>query len=535
MDELTILKMEVNAYLEKDNGTKFLNMAYEEVLYPVSFVGKKKYFGIAHENVINFRPKKLFIKGVESVKQGNSNFLVKFANEVMWRLMGLTNRIGMKTIIEEALTILVDTCKQKDVSEYTKSSVWKPDKKNITVHTFVRRMKAKMAIEDLVNKKLIEEGKPPNERLYRIPDVYERFNYVVTTTDREFDIQGKVLKTTIGDKMEYDTVVRAKNIPIDYSYYLEKQLITPAARFISYYLEFRPKGTFDNSEGQQKKLEDGEIAGAKKYLINYVHKLQGFDKKGRTQRGLAYKRVWKTVSQDCYKTMSAKLGKSVEMLNGEYVDWTIFMDEAEDYDAILASYMSCVDICNNTYIASNKPVFEDYFINMLQQYGLNANGDPISSENTDLYKLHQKYKTSKKGMGIYYRLGLKYEKYLTVLKNNVYGLLPELDIIARKYNYSLELLVEQGRTGVKNVIDIASVITESDKIALDKLHDLWNEMNTTRRLQYKNIYVDRNIEQLKNKRLKHQPIMDKLDIYKNIHNDAMSLKILPNLPNEFAL
>jgi hypothetical protein len=85
------------------------------------------------------------------------------------------------------------------------------------------------------------------------------------------------------------------------------------------------------------------------------------------------------------------------------------------------------------------------------------------------------------------------------------------------------------------VIDIASVITESDKIALDKLHDLWNEMNTTRRLQYKNIYVDRNIEQLKNKRLKHQPIMDKLDIYKNIHNDAMSLKISPNLPNEFAL
>ena len=534
MDELSKLKIEVNSYLEKDNGTKFLNMAYEEVLYPVSFVGKKKYYGIAHENVINFRPKKLFIRGVESVKQGNSNFLVDFANKAMWRLMGLTNRTGMKTIIEDALKVQVDTCRQKDVSEYIKSAVWKPDKQNKPVHKFVQRMKAKMAIEELVNKKLIEDGKPPNERLYRIPDVYERFNYVVTASDREFDIQGKVLKLTIGDKMEYDTVVRAKNIPIDYAYYLEKQLITPAARFISYYSEFRPKGIFDDSVGQQKKLEEGEIAGAKKYLINYVHALQGYNKKDRQQRGLAYKRVWKKVSQECYKSMSAKLGKSVDMLNGEYVDWTVFMDETENYDAILASYMACVDICNNSYIAANKQLFTDYFNNLLKQYGIAENGDPTpSNKGIDLYKLHQKYKTNRKGTGIYYRLGLKYEKQLTVLKTEVYGLLPELDIIAHKYNYSLELLIEQGRSGVN--VDVVNVITDSDKVTLDKLYGLWNQMNTVRRLQYKNIYVDRNIEQLKNKRLKHQPIMERADIYKNIDNDAKELKISAILPNEFAL
>ena len=328
----------------------------------------------------------------------------------MWRLLGLTNRTGMKTIIEDALKMQVETCRQKDVSEYIKSAVWKPDKKNITVHTFVRRMKAKMAIEDLYNKKLIEDGKLPNERLYRIPDVYERFNYVVTASDREFDIQGKVLKTTIGDKMEYDTVVRAKNIPIDYSYYLEKQLITPAARFISYYSEFRPKGIFDNSVEQQKKLEEGEIAGAKKYLIDYIHKLQGYDKSGRQQRGLAYKRVWKTVSQDCYKAMSAKLGKSVDMLNGEYVDWTVFMDDTENYDAILASYMSCVYCYNNRYISENKQLFNDYFNNLLKQYGLTPDGDESvvrGKKSIDLYTLHQKYKTNKKGTGIYYKLNLR--------------------------------------------------------------------------------------------------------------------------------
>lgn len=539
MDELSTLKIEVNSYLEHDNGTKFLNMAYEEVLYPVSFVGKKKYFGIAHENVINFRPKKLFIKGVESVKQGNSNFLVKFANDAMWRLLGLTNRTGMKTIIEDALKMQVETCRQKDVSEYVKSAVWKPDKKNITVHTFVRRMKAKMAIEDLYNKKLIEDGKLPNERLYRIPDVYERFNYVVTASDREFDIQGKVLKTTIGDKMEYDTVVRAKNIPIDYSYYLEKQLITPAARFISYYSEFRPKGIFDNSVDQQKKLEEGEIAGAKKYLIDYIHKLQGYDKSGRQQRGLAYKRVWKTVSQNCYKAMSAKLGKSVDMLNGEYVDWTVFMDDTENYDAILASYMSCVDCYNNRYIAENKQLFNDYFNNILKQYGLTPDGDESAiygKKSIDLYTLHQKYKTNKKGTGIYYKLNLRYDKQLKSLTSEVYDLLPELDIIAHKYNYSLELIIEQGRaTQLDNTIDITNVITESDKMALNKLHDLWNQMNIVRKLRYMNVYVDRNIEQLKNKRLNNQPVMEKVDIYENIYTDAKNLKKFAVHPNEFAL
>jgi len=536
MDELSILKKEVNLYLEQDNGTKFLNMAYEEVLCPVSFVGKKKYYGIAHENVINFRPKKLFIKGIESIKQGNSKFLVKFSDESMWRLMRITNRVGMKTIIEEALKVQVDTCKEKDLSEYIKSAVWKPDKQNISVQNFVKRMRVKMAIEDLYNTKLIENGKPPNERIYRIPDVYERFNYIITMCDKEFDMQGKVIKTTVGDKMEYDTVVRTKNLQIDYSYYLEKQLITPAARFISYYSDFYPKGIFNNTAEQLKKLEECEVNNAKKYLLNYIHQLQGYDKKGRTQRGLAYKRVWKTVSQECYNSLSNKLGKSINMLNGEYVDWTIFMDETSNYDAVLKLYMGCVDTYINTYIANNKSIFNDYFINLLKQYGLTDKGDPIPDVcGIDLYKLHQKYKLNKKDMGIYYKLNMQYDKQLKLLGTGVYELLPELDIIANKYNYSLELLIEQGRTNITNSIEISNMITESDKLVLDKLSNLWDQIIILHKLQYMNVYVDRTIEQLKNTRLKYQPSIEKVDIYKNIYNDAKILKISASQPSEFVL
>ncbi len=53
----------VNAYLRIKNDTSYLKMTYEEVLFPMCFTGKKKYFGIGHEEVVNFKPKSLLLKG----------------------------------------------------------------------------------------------------------------------------------------------------------------------------------------------------------------------------------------------------------------------------------------------------------------------------------------------------------------------------------------------------------------------------------------------------------------------------------------
>ena len=139
-------------------------------------------------------------------------------------------------------------------------------------------------------------------------------------------------------------------------------------------------------------------------------------------------------------------------------------------------------------------------------------------------------------MGIYYKLNLRYDRQLKLLKKDVYKLLPELDIIANKYNYSLELLVEKGRTSKYSCnIEIINFITYEDELTLNKLHGLWNQITILRKLQYMNIYVDRAIEQLKNKRLKHQPIIEKVDIYENIYNDSKKLDILLIKSNEFAL
>ena len=105
-----------------------------------------------------------------------------------------------------------------------------------------------------------------------------------------------------------------------------------------------------------------------------------------------------------------------------------------------------------------------------------------------------------------------------------------------KYNYSLELLIEQGRINTtSDRVDISNIITESDKIALDKLSNLWDQITILRKLQYTNIYVEQTIEQLKNTRLKYQPVIEKSDIYENIYNDAKKLETLEVQYNEFML
>ncbi|CAG8739018.1 2322_t:CDS:2, partial [Cetraspora pellucida] len=59
----------VNAFLKIKNGTSYLKIAYKEVLFSVCFISKKKYFRVVHEEIINFKSKKLFTKGIDTVKQ----------------------------------------------------------------------------------------------------------------------------------------------------------------------------------------------------------------------------------------------------------------------------------------------------------------------------------------------------------------------------------------------------------------------------------------------------------------------------------
>ncbi|CAI2173666.1 13500_t:CDS:2, partial [Funneliformis geosporum] len=102
MVEMEKLRIEVNVFLKEDNGSSYLKMAYEKVLFPVLFAGKKKYYGIPHESKPNFN-KKLFIWGVETVKWEQSKDMLK------------------ETIRDIS---------QINLNRVVKTIVWRPDKNN---------------------------------------------------------------------------------------------------------------------------------------------------------------------------------------------------------------------------------------------------------------------------------------------------------------------------------------------------------------------------------------------------------------------
>ncbi|CAI2193197.1 17179_t:CDS:2, partial [Funneliformis geosporum] len=57
MGEIEKLRDEINDFLRKDNGSPYLKMAYEKVLFLVVFTGKKKYYGIP--NPIRYQNKEM--------------------------------------------------------------------------------------------------------------------------------------------------------------------------------------------------------------------------------------------------------------------------------------------------------------------------------------------------------------------------------------------------------------------------------------------------------------------------------------------
>lgn len=237
-DLVKTLSKEVNDYLISDNKTKFLKMAYEEVLYPVTFLARKKYYGIAHKGLVNFKPKKMFIRGLEVKKRGVSEILRIICLETMWESMCIYNTKSLFELVTNKIDYVYSN--HWELKDFLQTAIYKPGKKNVSLLTFRDR--------------LIKEGRDP-------PPAYERFNYVIVKIkdiSRLYNYKGN--KNTIGkgDKMEYPEYSEANNLEIDLDYYFEKQLTGQFARLICY--EPRFSGVDD----------DAVIKNCKKYIKNYA-------------------------------------------------------------------------------------------------------------------------------------------------------------------------------------------------------------------------------------------------------------------------
>jgi DNA polymerase elongation subunit (family B) len=325
------LRDDVNEYLFNDIKSRFLTLAYEEVLFPVAFLGKKKYFGIAHESEINFHPKHLFIRGVDIVKRGQCAFCANIGNKILWQAMSLSNinslyRITLDFVDLAATQEYIKSCSYED---FQQTATYKPGKKNVTVHTFVDRMREKVK----------NKGAIP----YAVPEPGEKFKYVIVDNKLNlFNIRGCRASYKKGDKIEFIEVAKHLNLDIDIEYYLINQLAGICARFITYKDEFLPPDTSNRTEREIDRIATDK---AKNFLISGIKRdisqtaITFTGSKYRSARTKAEKRMVGNLAQNLNDQNAVKL---VSTIGNNYIK-----NKCEDVNINL---LECVNVLVNKYL-----------------------------------------------------------------------------------------------------------------------------------------------------------------------------------------
>ena len=254
--EIKKINKYVNEQVANDNGTQFLRLAYEEVLFPIVMLSKKKYYGLPHISVPNFNIDRApFVRGIESKKRGSSNILRDvYNNQIMTKSLSIYNKKELMELVYEAINYFYE--KKWDMEDFVQTAIYKPKtteevllgKGNVKVLTFVDRMTDRGI-----------EIKP-----------HQRFKYVITKKyPNKHDYRGRTSELKVGERMELLHIVEKNNMPIDKDYYMKGSIIAQLARVMIYRPEFYIK-PINNSDTEIKKANERMIIQAKNHLTAYI-------------------------------------------------------------------------------------------------------------------------------------------------------------------------------------------------------------------------------------------------------------------------
>jgi len=288
----------VNKAFFDDNGTEFLTMAYEEFLYPVAFLAKKKYYGIPHEKLIKFdiEPKHLFVRGLEVKKRGVSEMLRQVCTEIMMTTMQPSN---LYELIELVLQKIDDFYRRSwEMKDFISTAVYKPNKKNVRVHTFVQRMK----------------------EIGIIIKPAERFEYVIVRKyPYKYDYRGRKVELSAGDRMELADRARELKMEIDMDYYMSSSIEGQFGRLITYHPIFHVD-PIDDSPDELKAAENTIYKNACKFVNQYAQKYFS----NYNTFGKAYQSIFRTVNKTFNDLISQKdtgaaklLGLNIDIMKFE--------------------------------------------------------------------------------------------------------------------------------------------------------------------------------------------------------------------------
>lgn len=442
---------EINDFLEKDNGTKFLKMENEGCNFPCLFLGKKKYFGIQHLNEVNFKPKKLYIKGIEVIKQGKSGIEKEIGHTIMRNAVSLDNELDIMDIVKNMLDDSVNSNRWK-FEDFVQTSSWKPTKDNKSVQCFMKRMSARHSIELRENEHLLQQGHEPKTLLYNPLEPGERFSYVLVKNDILYDLQGKKVNIKVGDIMEYSHIAKSEGMQIDVVYYLIHYVIGICARFISSNDQFMPpESKLCNMD--DKKIDEYTVKQAKKMLEDYVKALSGISKKDIIEKGKECKTLFKNAVQICTENMPSTLQT---IARGPLLKIAFADEDEEEIDIIFKHASKHV---STIY----KKVYKDFCTTLCLEHNI----DPETG--SDITPVGQ---VTSKSINLYKRLQIE--------KNSNYSILGHMEYELRKKFRDISL----GDISIKYKTDLIYVVNklkqdstdiEVSTYDLDEFIRLWND------------------------------------------------------------
>lgn len=326
MAEAARARDELNALLARESGAPFLRLAYEEVLYPVALVGKKKYFGVAHEGAVNFEPRRLFVRGVESEKRGQPGYAKAVAGEVMRGALAVDNTRPLLRVVEDALLASLAPGRWA-FDDFVRTATWRPDRQNPAVGRFVERLGRRLAAA-------AARGEAPG---FEAPAPHERFEYVVVRPGAAFDLRGRRVVPTVGDRMELAAVARGRlaagdaAAAPDFAHYLERGLLGICARFAA-------AAFVDGALADPGARDAAALAAAAAHLRGLVRGALGGDPRTLQQQGYAYKRAWKEAAATCAARARRELGPRAALVAGPFLDFEdLLAGEAFDRCAAAAA------------------------------------------------------------------------------------------------------------------------------------------------------------------------------------------------------
>lgn len=254
-EKIDVIKKMVNDYLISDNGTGFLRVAYEEVLWPCVFLLKKMYAGIEHQHIVNFEPHvdELFTKGLSLKRRGTSEVLKTVCKEVLMDILSIDNILPVRDIIHNKINEIYN--RKWNMEDFKKTAVYKPSKQNISVRTFLGRMENR------------------TDPMCPSPQPGERFEYVVVKKyPFKYDLKGRKTKIKIGEMWEYYTYAKAQGLEIDLDYYMTGGIVGQFAQFVAYHPEFQVP-PLSNAPEDYDVAEKKTLLASKKYIEVLCKKL----------------------------------------------------------------------------------------------------------------------------------------------------------------------------------------------------------------------------------------------------------------------